>query len=271
MTVARPTKAIIIAAGMGRRLQPYTDEMPKCLVPIGGRSILEHQLAAFRAHGVDEVVIIRGYLGDVLEARRADLGGEIRFVDNDEYLTNNILESLFCAEHEIEGPVLLTYSDIIFTADVVGRLMAAAGDVSLVIDRDFADIYVGRTEHPLEEAEVADLDDAGRVARVGKRALPADQAWGEFIGLAKLSAAGAQLFRDTWRDLVTSYRGREEEPFQRAPRFRSAYLTDLLQHLIDAGRPVEPVEIRGQWREIDTVQDLQRAEELLQSPEEEWR
>ena len=253
------TKAIVIAAGRGRRLMPYTDRMPKCLVPVDERTILRIQLDAFRAHGVDDVVIIRGYLGDVLEARRGELGMPVRFVDNTDWEHNNILESLFFAEQEITGPLLLTYSDIIFTQEVVRRVVAAEGDISLVIDRRFRDIYEGRTDHPLPEAEVSDLDERGMVKRVGKRALPPDAAYGEFIGLAKLSAEGARWFRDAWRELRREYAGRETHPFQRAASFRNAYLTDLLQHLIDAGRAVEPVAIDGMWREIDTVQDLERA------------
>lgn len=270
--MTRPTKAIIIAAGRGQRLMPYTDQMPKCLVPVAGVPIMRRQMDAFRAHGVDEFVIIRGYLGDVLEARQDELGDcTIRFVDNLDFEHNNILESLFCAEHELEGPVLLTYSDIVFTANVVGALMASPGDFALVIDQEFAKIYEGRTEHPLEQAEVADLGADGNVKRVGKRALPPEDAFGEFIGLARLTEVGVGWLRDAWTELVKEYSGREHEPFQRAAAFRDAYLTDILQHLIDAGKPLSPVAIRGQWREIDTVQDLQRARELLQSSEEDWK
>jgi choline kinase len=269
--VTAVAKAIIIAAGRGRRLMPYTDQMPKCLVPVDHRTILGIQVEAFRAHGVRDIVVIRGYLGDVLAARAGEVGGGLRFVDNRDWEHNNILESLFCAEQEIDGPVLLTYSDIIFTPDVVSRLVAATGDVSLIIDRAFRDIYEGRSDHPLPEAEVADLDERGLVRRVGKRALPPDEAYGEFIGLARLSGSGATWMRDAWRELREAYRGREEQPFQRAPSFRAAYLTDMLQHLIDAGRPIESVAIDGQWREIDTVQDLERARAMLGSAKETWR
>jgi choline kinase len=262
-------KAIIIAAGRGRRLMPYTDQMPKCLVPVDDRTILDIQLEAFRAHGVDEVVIIRGYLGDVLGGR--DLGPGVRFIENREWEQNNILESLFCAEREIDGPLLMTYSDIIFTPEVVRRVVAAEGDICLVIDCAFRDIYEGRSDHPLPEAEVSDLDQRGKVRRVGKRALPPEEAYGEFIGLAKLSAEGARWMREAWRELTLAYRGRESAPFQRAPSFRAAYLTDMLQHLIEAGRPVEPVAIDGEWREIDTVQDLERARAMLDSAGREAR
>jgi len=265
------SKAIIVAAGRGRRLMPYTDEMPKCLVPVDDRTILGIQLEALAAHGVREVVVIRGYLGDVLERRKAELPLPVRFIDNREWEHNNILESLFCADAELEGPVLLSYSDIIYTPDVVGALMASSADISLIVDREFRNIYEGRTEHPLDEAEVAKLDADGRVTSVGKRAHPPDQARGEFIGLAKLSGRGARLFRDTWAALKEQFRGREDQPFVRAPTFRQAYLTDLLQHLIDSGEPIMGVEIAGSWREIDTVQDLGRARALLRSSEDKWK
>lgn len=272
--MSTPRKAIIIAAGRGRRLGPNTENIPKCMVPVGDASIFENQVAAFRANGITEIVMVRGYLGDVLEERitaLGDIGVSVRYVDNPEFANNNILHSLFYAEAEIDGPALITYSDIIFTPDVVSAVMACSGNVSLVIDRDFADIYVGRDQHPLSEAEVADLKPDGSVHRVGKRALPADDAWGEFIGLMKVSAQGARWMRDSWTELGESFRDRWDEPFQRADRFRNAYLTDLLQHLIDGGRVLTPVEIRGRWREIDTVQDLERARELLQSAQENWK
>jgi choline kinase len=254
------TRSIVVAAGMGRRLAPYTDAMPKCLVPVRGRPMLARALAAFRAHGVTDHVVVRGYQAEVLEARRDELGPGVRFVENREYRDNNILESLFTAEAELDRAVLVTYADIVFADEVVAALMAAPGDVCLIVDRDFAKIYEGRTEHPLSEAEVCKLDASGRVVAVGKRSVPVEEAWGEYIGLMKLSAEGARLMSAAWRRVVEEYRGRPDAPFQRAPRFRQAYLTDLLQVLIDDGVPVTPVEIRGRWREIDTVQDLRAAE-----------
>ena len=88
MSSQAATRAIIIAAGRGRRLMPYTDRMPKCLVPVDHRTILGIQLDALRAHGVRDVVIIRGYLGDVLDARRGELGDGIRFVENADWERN---------------------------------------------------------------------------------------------------------------------------------------------------------------------------------------
>src|SRR5262249_50933649 len=110
----------------------------------------------------------------------------------------------------------------------------------------------------------------GAVARVGKRALPVAEAIGEFIGLTRLSARGAQLAGDALDSLATRYAHHADAPFQRAASYRNAYLTDLWQELIDAGTRLDPILITGQWREIDTGQDLERARELLQSRPKEW-
>lgn len=260
--IARPTRAVVVAAGMGRRLAPYTDDMPKCLVPVRGRPMLARAIEHFRAHGVDDVVVVRGYQAEVLERRKDELGPGVRFVENRAFRDNNILQSLFCAADALDGAFLFTYADIVFTRDVVRRLMDADGDVCLIVDRRFRDVYEGRSDHPLPEAEVTSVGADGFVDRVGKRALPPEEAVGEFIGLAKLSAAGAARFVAAWRELERRYAGREEEPFQRNS-WRNAYLTDLLQHMIDGGEPMTPVYIDGEWREIDTVQDLRRAEESI--------
>src|SRR3954469_23177547 len=101
-------RAIIVAAGMGRRLAPYTDDRPKCLVEVNGRSILERQLDAYRAAGVDDFVVVRGYL-----AERIALPG-LRYVENADYRRNNILASLFCARAEMAGGFYFSYADIVF-------------------------------------------------------------------------------------------------------------------------------------------------------------
>ncbi len=273
MTTARPSKVIVIAAGRGKRLGPHTEERPKCLVQVGARSILGWQLAALGEVGVSEVVMIRGYRPDELATGARALAPDVRFVENRDWERNNILLSLACALDELDGPLYLTYSDIIFTPVVTRALADAAGDACLVIDRSFRDIYVGRSEHPLEEGEVADLTSDGPdacVRRVGKKSLPADEAFGEFIGLMKLSAEGTRWLRDGIVDACARYAGRHDEPYQRAARFGTAYLTDLLQELIDAGRPMTPVAIDGQWREIDTGQDLERAVALVEAAVADW-
>jgi choline kinase len=251
-------KAIIVAAGRGRRLGNETDEIPKCMVPVAGQPILHWQLRALTAAGITDVVVVRGYLGDRISAP----GFPVRFIENPAWERNNIYASLMYATAEMDGGFFFSYSDIVFAPAVARALVDAAGPyASLVIDRRWEDAYVGRTLHPLPEAELArveDTPDGPAVTRVGKLAVPRDQAAGEFIGLAHFSAAGAAGLRAVWEQAVTG--GGLEAPFGRAAALRNAYLTDGLNSLVEARRRLAPVYIDGTWREIDTQQDLASAE-----------
>jgi choline kinase len=259
------TRAILIAAGRGKRLGPHTEEIPKCMVDVAGRPILGWVWRALAAVGVNELVVIRGYRGDVLEPFVRSLVPHAIFVDNDEWQSNNVLLSLAKARAYLDQPAYVTYSDIVFTPAVAEATARSTTEIGLVIDRDFRSVYVGRTDHPLDEGEVSDLRPDGAVARVGKRALPPADAIGEFIGLARLGARGVADVARALDEIAARFAGRPDEPFQRAARYRNAYLTDLWQHLIDGGTRVDPILIDGQWREIDTEQDLERARQLLES------
>jgi choline kinase len=252
-------KAIIVAAGRGRRLGPETSEIPKCMVAVGGRSILHRQIDALRAAGATDFVIVRGYLGDRISAP----GVSLRFVDNPEWQTNNILASLIFAAHEMDGDFLFSYSDIVF-APLHARLAAAAkGDVGLIIDRRWRDTYQGRVQHPVSEAELASVRTTAAgdiVDRVGKNVVSPEQAVGEFTGLAKFSAAGAASLKQVWKD---AFAAGLEQPFGRAAHLRQAYLSDALNAMADRGTTLAPLLVDGQWREIDTEEDLARAHAVV--------
>ena len=246
-------KAIIVAAGMGRRLAPYTDDRPKTLVEINGKSILQRQIDAYRAAGIDDIIIVRGYMKELIEVEGA------RYFDNDQFRENNILVSLFYAESAMDNGFLFSYSDIVFRPEVVGTALATQGDYALVIDRRWHEAYVGRMNHPVEEGEVAKVVD-DRVTLVGKKTMPAAEATGEFIGLARFSGAAVEQMRARYHERKTEY---WDKPYGRAPRLQVAYLTDLLNDLIGSGAIMRPAFIDGGWREIDTVEDLERAKPVV--------
>jgi len=253
--MSRTPKAIIVAAGRGRRLADSTAEIPKCMVRVNGQPILHWQLRAFAAAGIDDIVIVRGYRGDCI-----DTGGTpARFIDNPEWQSNNILTSLMYAIDELAGGFFFSYCDIVYPPSVVAKL-AESGDgpaAALIVDRRWADAYQGRTLHPVAEAELTAVAD-GRVLRVGKGAVTTEEAVGEFIGLAHFSSTGAAALSSVWQQALAS--GGLDAPFGRAKMLRQAYLTDALNAMAEGGLHVAPVFIDGQWREIDTQQDLHAAE-----------
>ncbi|HEY4186090.1 MAG TPA: phosphocholine cytidylyltransferase family protein [Polyangia bacterium] len=256
-------KAIIIAAGRGRRLGPETAEIPKCMVSVGGKPILHRQLDAMAAAGATDFVVVRGYLGDRITAP----GYPLRFIENPDWATNNVLASLLFAEPEMDDGFLFSYSDIVF-APAHARLAAAStADVGLIIDRLWQETYVGRVHHPISEAELASVKQipgGSTVDRVGKTVVPANEANGEFTGLAKFSPAGAASLRRVW---ARARAAGMETPFGRAAHLRQAYLSDALNAMADDGTRLAPLFIDGRWREIDTEEDLSRAHAVVNS----WR
>jgi len=253
-------KAIIVAAGRGRRLGQNTNDIPKCMVKVGGRPILHWQLRAMAAAGIRDIVIVRGYLGE-----RIDPGTTaVRFIDNREWERNNILASLICAGAEFAGGFYFSYCDIVYAPSVVARLATEAENpaaASLIVDRRWADAYQGRDLHPVSEAELAAVESTPeRVVQVGKGAVPAANAVSEFIGLAHFSSAGAEALAAHWQRAL---RDGLDAPFGRAKTLRQAYLTDALNAMAGAGELLRPVFIDGEWREIDTQQDLAAAEQAV--------
>ena len=237
-----------MAAGRGSRMRHLTRDRPKTTLLIDGRSLIDRQLDTFRGHGVDDITIVTGYRAEMLE-----LAG-VQTRHNHGWAENNILHSLMYARDALDDDVIISYSDIVYEPSVVGRLLAADGDILAVCDAAWRDAYVGRRDHPLEQAEKVVIEN-DRICRIGKH-LGADEADGEFIGLLRLSRGAAELVRSTFAELAGSRAG---EPFQAAQRFEVAYLTDMLQELIDRGHEVRPVIIEGGWREIDTIEDFRNA------------
>src|SRR5687767_10098070 len=137
-------QAIIIGAGRGQRLMPTTADTPKCFAEVAGRRILDWALSAFRASGIQRIAFIGGYQIDKVKAAYP----ELTFRHNDRWASNNILASLFFAEDLMDEPFICAYSDILFTPEVVRRLLAANDDMALVVDTHWQDRYLERTEHP---------------------------------------------------------------------------------------------------------------------------
>lgn len=241
-------KAIIIAAGMGNRLLHLTQDTPKCLLKINNKPIIEHQLEIFKSLGISDISIVKGFLKDQI-----NYPGTKSFT-NDDYQNNNILASLMYAESEIDDEVIISYADIIYEKEVVEKLINAPGDVSVVVDIDWKKGYVDRKNHPIEEAENVVIE-GGSIKRIGKH-LTADESNGEFIGIFKLSKNGANNWRNIYNEVKEKF---GDGQFQQAKTFKKAYLTDLLQELIDRNHQVNSVDIHGGWIEIDTIEDLKRA------------
>jgi L-glutamine-phosphate cytidylyltransferase len=244
-------RAIVIAAGRGRRLMPTTENAPKCFAEIRGKRILDWTLEALEAGGVTDICFIGGYKVEAVEREYP----HFTFRYNHDWENNNILVSLMCAEDLMDTPFVTTYSDILYSGDIVKNLVASPRDIALGMDTDWRTHYKPRTQHPPHDAEKA-LMKNGRVVRV-QREIPYEEATGEFIGVAKFSTRGADLLREHY------HRRRREfwdKPYRGAPQFQKAYLIHLFQDMIEQGVEFGHADTHGQYREIDTQEDLDLAQ-----------
>lgn len=241
---------IIIAGGMGSRLLPLTANLPKCMLEFHGKTMLQRQIDIFRDKGIQNIHVVTGY-----RKEKINYEGLIYHVNN-RYRDTGILEGLFTAKTAIKGEVILAYADIIFLPSVLDRLLESNQDIAIVVDLDWRTTYKGRTDHPESEAETVILDSNRRVLEIGKIVTDKSSVHGEFIGMAKLSGQGSELFVHHYECAKALYAGK---PYQMAKYFELAYLTDIFQHMVHLGVDIHSVFIEGGWREIDTVQDYENA------------
>lgn len=243
-------RAIIIGAGRGKRLMPTTADTPKCFAEVHGRRILDWTVAAFEANGIDDICFIGGYQIDKVRAAYP----QFTFRQNSDWENNNILASLFYAEDRMDAPFICCYSDILFTPEVVRRTLANQDEMAVVVDTDWLVRYQERTQHPPDDAEKVTVRD-GVVTRIHRDVDP-PMAHGEYIGVAKFTAAGAAKLRGFYHRCRECFGG---QPFREAKVFEKAYFIQLLQEMVEAGERLVHVDTPGGYIEIDTQQDFEYA------------
>lgn len=184
------TRAIILAAGVSSRLRPLTDERPKCLLPMGQKTILDWQLESLQAAGVSDFVIVVGYRRERIEDHVRNLypSLRVRFVVNEEYETTNTLFSLNAALAECRGDFYYLNADVVFDEQILFKLAQGREGGYIAIDRK-----------QCREEEVKVMVRDGQVYAIGKHLDPA-VSYGEFIGVANFSGEFAERFRTTVHD-----------------------------------------------------------------------
>jgi len=238
-------KAVVLAAGEGKRLRPLTADRPKCLVELGGRSLLERQVSVLRAAGISDITVVGGYRADQLE------GQTWRVVRNEDYAVTNMVATLFCARDtwSSDADLIVCYGDIVYEERVLHALLASRAPIGVVIDRNWRAYWERRMEDPLSDAETLKLDKNGLIVELGKRPRSYKDIEGQYIGLFKVRA-------DCIAPMETRYDTMDHDANYDGQDFLNMYMTSFLQNLIDLGWEVSAVPIDNGWLETDTKADL---------------
>jgi len=239
-------KAIILSAGQGKRLSPLTDSRPKCLLPFGGRSLLEWQVRALAAQGVTDIVVVVGFAADAVEKELErihlpDLHPRTLF--NPFYSVADNIGSCYIALPEMTGDFIVLNGDTLFEPAVLETLLAeATAPVTVTIDR--------KARYDADDMKVC--LDGDRLCAIGKT-LSADSVNGESIGMLLFRGDGGTRFADAVQAVIRENGGA-----------RRWYLS-AVDRLAQAGEDVEVVSIEGhQWGEVDYPADLDRAKRLAE-------
>ncbi len=259
-------KAIIVAAGIGSRLGELTKNTTKSLIKINNKKILERQITIFKKLGINDINVIIGPYPEQYTFQNISL------IHDTKYMEHDILASFMLAQSIMDDDVIVSYGDVIFDENILKSIVDFEGLIGLGIDFDWKKNYEGRNESLMQEATVAQFDNHSCIRIVDGRELKKSKnetisslnnskniKTGEFVGLMKLSKIGSSKFIQLYNKLINSHSGK----FHESDSILDAYFTDMLQELIDNDVKIFSIPVEGKWCEIDTIEDVKRAEKIF--------
>ncbi len=233
-------KALILAAGLGTRLAPITDEHPKCMTEvIDGKTIIQNQIENLRACGIDDITVITGYKSNLLENYINSLYSDINFIESINYNSTNNMYSAFLAKDVIKNSeFLMMNADVFFDVSALKTL----------IDFEAADAIVVDIGTYIEESmKVVELD--GKLIQISKEITP-DKALGSSIDIYKFSTKGGRAFFNKCDEYINIKK--------ELKLWSEVALNDILKECNFKACP-----LKGRWYEIDTHEDLDKARILF--------
>lgn len=245
-------KIVLLLAGEGKRLRPYTNDIPKSLVQIGERSLLERQLEVLECLDIEEILAITGY--------KASKFNKFKFssiVHNSKYATTNMAYSLLCAKNYLDQDIIISYGDIVYSPEILESLISKSGDLVIAIDENWKEYWQKRSDNPLSDLESLVINENENIIEIGKPVKSFEEIDGQYIGLLKISFRALKYLID-----YVETNGPESSMFS-GTSLHNAYMTDIVQMLIENGYVAKSCMFKEPWVEVDTVRDFVSSETKL--------
>lgn len=233
-------QAIILAAGLSKRLRPLTDNTPKCLLKVGGKTILEMTIDNVLKSGIRDFIMVTGYrenmIKDFISQKYPDLS--IKYLTNSDFENNNNSYSLWMTKDHVNGDSILLDSDILFDFRIVSKLLASEHQNCLAVNTNH--------ELDLEEIKVI-VDSANKILHIGKELDP-PKSFGESIGIEKFSHDFFKLLGKVLERKIVKEKNVNE------------FYEKSFQELYDSGNAMYAIDV-SEYKslEIDFPEDLERA------------
>lgn len=244
-------KAIILAAGQGTRLKKYTENLPKGMLSFRGKTIIERQIEIYRACGIEDIIIVRGFAADKIAY------DNVKYYTNTDYENTNMVESLLAARKEFDDDVLVSYSDILFEKRMLQGMMNSIGDFCVAVDTQWKKYWLKRYGKIDFDTESLSLDEGGNITELGLENPSIAEIDARYVGLLKFSQNGLKYIEAI---MEKAYREYADKPWQQSGKpVKKAYMTDLLNAIIESGKSVKAEIFQNGWIEFDTNEDYENA------------
>lgn len=233
-------KAVVLAAGRGSRLGTLTADRPKCLVELGGATLLARQVRALRNAGASQVAVVTGWHAEAFD------GVDVPRRHNPGWERGTMVDTLAVVDDWLRTDTLLvSYGDIVYTSTTARKLADSDAPIAVSYDPDWLALWERRFDDPLSDAETFSLHDNGDLAGIGQRATSLAQVRGQYMGLLRFTPAGWAAARAAMAEPV-------------------AHMTDLLDRIVTAGLcRVAAVAADGPWFEFDHPSDIDAGRDVL--------
>lgn len=244
-------KAIILAAGQGTRLKKYTENLPKGMLNFMGETIIERQIKMYRKCGISDIIVVRGFAADKIQYEN------IKYYTNEDYANTNMVESLLAAKQEFDDDIIVSYSDILFEERLLKGMMDSKADFACGVDDNWQTYWQQRYGKVNFDTESLAIDDSDNITELGLESPKLEDIDARYIGILKFSKAGLQYILDIMNE---AYKLPADQPWQQSGKVvKKAYMTDMLNAIIESGREVKAVHFNNGWVEFDTNEDYESA------------
>lgn len=244
-------KALILAAGQGTRLKKYTENLPKGMLSFMGKTIIERQIEIYRKCGIENIIIVRGFAAD-----KINYDG-VTYYTNEEFESTNMVESLMTAKSEFDEDIIVSYSDVLFEESMLRQMMESTADYAVAVDDNWKVYWEKRYGRIDFDTESLSLDEENNITELGLENPKLEDIDARYVGLLKFSKTGLAYMVEI---LNAAYEEFQDKPWQQSGKtIRKAYMTDLLNAVIESGEKVKAERFNNGWIEFDTNEDYENA------------
>ena len=239
-------KAIILAAGQGKRIPKVTKNKPKCLIKINKISLIERQISFLHKLNINDIIIVKGFKKKKISIKK------VKYIINKNYKNNEQLDSLFTARNEFKDDMIVLFSDIIYDFSILKKIYNEEKKIiTLAIDKNWKKRYKFRFDHPEEQADKVRINKKGRIIKINKN-LKVNETNGEFLGIFKVSKEGCKVFLSKYKK------------YKKKINTSKKQIHNYLQFLVNEDVNISSKLINGKYMEIDTFNDYKIAKQLFE-------